>query len=395
METVGGSEPMVLPMEAKSRGCFAVISSCAARTRNVFRNYSLACRAGCFTSLLVSLGIFASHGLFLWAQWGGANHDCILGTEATHCSGTHMQPGLLKGEIVSHVDFEAGNLLSLLTTLVEGKLCPGPQMLERCPDGEHTQITDLKSVDDIVCTALECGGVSLDIVLLTMSYQYTWHELYWKRKGTLVTKAPLPPLCVYDHARGAYYSPFEPQNFMYCNDLLFTYPGRVSGLCIFAFSFIWPHVKLVLMHLLFYLPTPILMRRNGNYWLAFFGKWSLTDVLVCCLVIGLFDLSIDMSLQDYWADLGDAVVGFCKSECMQIPVGNATLANTTCLSACELVAGEVEKVSAIVAKARARTQRLVAPRCASLRTRCALTPRHIIHARQLRTSAVRASALAR
>ena len=146
METVGGSEPMVLPMEAKSRGCFAVISSCAARTRNVFRNYSLACRAGCFTSLLVSLGIFASHGLFLWAQWGGANHDCILGTEATHCSGTHMQPGLLKGEIVSHVDFEAGNLLSLLTTLVEGKLCPGPQMLERCPDGEHTQITEQHSL---------------------------------------------------------------------------------------------------------------------------------------------------------------------------------------------------------------------------------------------------------
>ena len=49
---------------------------------------------------------------------------------------------------------------------------------------------------------------------------------------------------------------------------------------LFGFSFIWPHVKLLLMHLLYYLPIGSSLRRNGNYWLAFWGKWSLTDALV-------------------------------------------------------------------------------------------------------------------
>ena len=61
-----------------------------------------------------------------------------------------------------------------------------------------------------------------------------------------------------------------------------TFPGRTSAAVLFSFSFVWPHLKLLLMHLFFYLPLPPTLRRNGNYWFAFFGKWSITDVLTMC-----------------------------------------------------------------------------------------------------------------
>ena len=70
------------------------------------------------------------------------------------------------------------------------------------------------------------------------------------------------------------YEPSSP-----CGYYLKSYPGRPAAAALFSFSFVWPHLKLVLMHLFFYLPLPSAFRRNGNYWFAFFGKWSLTDVL--------------------------------------------------------------------------------------------------------------------
>ena len=42
------------------------------------------------------------------------------------------------------------------------------------------------------------------------------------------------------------------------------YPGRPAAIVIFGFSFVWPHVKLVLMHLFYYLPLEPGTRRNGN-----------------------------------------------------------------------------------------------------------------------------------
>jgi len=75
-----------------------------------------------------------------------------------------------------------------------------------------------------------------------------------------------------------------------------------------VFSFIWPHLKLLLLQLFFYLPLRPAARRNGgraasrrlrrgrvaharalragNYWLAFFGKWTLADVLVMTCLLG-------------------------------------------------------------------------------------------------------------
>lgn len=46
-----------------------------------------------------------------------------------------------------------------------------------------------------------------------------------------------------------------------------------SASIIFFASFVWPHVKLLFMHKFFFAPHSAYVRRNGNFWLAFFGKW--------------------------------------------------------------------------------------------------------------------------
>ena len=68
------------------------------------------------------------------------------------------------------------------------------------------------------------------------------------------------------------------------------YPGRTSAVALVVFSFVWPHVKLLVLHAFFYLRLSPAFRRNGNYWLSFFGKWTLIDVLVMCAPIGLLHL---------------------------------------------------------------------------------------------------------
>lgn len=72
---------------------------------------------------------------------------------------------------------------------------------------------------------------------------------------------------------------------------------------LFIFSFIWPHLKLFLLHLFFYLPLTPSFRRNGNYWLAFFGKWTLADVLVMSCLLGLLNIDASSSLLSFWEEV--------------------------------------------------------------------------------------------
>ena len=98
---------------------------------------SLARRSGKRVSMLVSLCIFAGHGLFFVAQWGGHGKDCIRGEKGpqnAHCQGGQLHPGLLKGEVSVHFDYEAERALALLRSLAEDKLCKG--RLEPCPKGQ-------------------------------------------------------------------------------------------------------------------------------------------------------------------------------------------------------------------------------------------------------------------
>ncbi len=64
-----------------------------------------------------------------------------------------------------------------------------------------------------------------------------------------------------------------------------SYPGADGAAVLFGFSFVWPHVKLLLLHIFYYARLSPGVRRNALYWFAFFGKWSLADVLVMAVII--------------------------------------------------------------------------------------------------------------
>ncbi|KAL3924367.1 MAG: hypothetical protein SGPRY_003936 [Prymnesium sp.] len=104
---------------------------------------------------------------------------------------------------------------------------------------------------------------------------------------------------------------------------------------LFGFSFVWPHLKLFLMHLVFYLPLTSRARRNGNYWLAFWGKWSLADALVMCCLIGLFNLSINMDLVEVWSHFHHDLDSLCLSKCRE-------LANEGSDHGCEVVCTSID-----------------------------------------------------
>ena len=96
------------------------------------------------------------------------------------------------------------------------------------------------------------------------------------------------------------------------------YPGRFGGAIFFIASFIWPHVKLLMLHLLFYFPMLASRRRASNYWVGVFGKWSFMDVLAMASIIGLFDLviAVDQPLDKAFERLmHNKTVDECASKC--------------------------------------------------------------------------------
>ena len=100
-----------------------------------------------------------------------------------------------------------------------------------------------------------------------------------------------------------------------------------------VFSFIWPHVKLFLLHLAFFLPISPSARRNANYWLAFFGKWTLCDVLVMCALIGMFNIQAEMDVLRLWDELKPGFVHLCDGICAGN--GSRPLGGANCTELCE------------------------------------------------------------
>jgi hypothetical protein len=60
---------------------------------------------------------------------------------------------------------------------------------------------------------------------------------------------------------------------------------------LFVFSGIWPHLKLLLLHATWFTPFRNVQRRRRTLsCLAVLGKWSLVDVLVVCVMVGVLHL---------------------------------------------------------------------------------------------------------
>ena len=69
--------------------------------------------------------------------------------------------------------------------------------------------------------------------------------------------------------------------------------SRLAAVLLVIFSGVWPHLKLLLLHLTFLVPYSVRRYRSRTsslYWLSTFGKYTLADVFVVCALIGIVSL---------------------------------------------------------------------------------------------------------
>lgn len=68
---------------------------------------------------------------------------------------------------------------------------------------------------------------------------------------------------------------------------------RMAAVLLALFSGVWPHLKLILLTLtwIIKLPLPPSRRRTTTlHWLSCLGKWSLADILVVCVMVGVLHM---------------------------------------------------------------------------------------------------------
>jgi hypothetical protein len=227
---------------------------------------SLAAESGRLRSALVSTCICAAHVLFAYAQLSGTGRDCPGVSSSAACPLDLPDDGLVEVRLQASVRWEARNVLALGLSRVEDMFCHG-----NCTaDGKfpkNTSCAPLLQCDycfdkSAMFSKQQCALTYVRSVM-HLSYIYMIREL-WERDQCPECYQPTDPCCTGFH------------------------PGRPAVFILVGASFIWPHVKLALLHLTFYMPLLPATRRNRNYWLAFFGKWTLTDVLVWCMCLGVF-----------------------------------------------------------------------------------------------------------
>jgi len=67
---------------------------------------------------------------------------------------------------------------------------------------------------------------------------------------------------------------------------------RFSAVLLIVFSGVWPHLKLLLLQIYWWIPRLEKERTTCFYWLSTFGKWSFADVFVVCIMIGVLNLDL-------------------------------------------------------------------------------------------------------
>ena len=211
--------------------------------------WSLGLSHGAGTALLVSGLVIINHALFIYAQASGAN--CAIADDFTtarvpQCSAMGQIPlgGVFEIAAGVDVDYTARGLLATALSALESKECG-----TSCPEGSATR-QDPATLG--VCDALRCEmctsigaaaaqhcNLAYEVILEHWTYLRSV-EFMWKYKGP---------------HHGAP-----------------THPAKPLAAAIFVWSFVWPHLKLLLIHAFFYLPLTKRGRTTGNYWLAVFGE---------------------------------------------------------------------------------------------------------------------------
>ncbi len=69
---------------------------------------------------------------------------------------------------------------------------------------------------------------------------------------------------------------------------------RLAAVLLFIFSGVWPHLKLLILNLTWVVARHPIRRTRLLHWLSILGKWSLADVLVVCVMVGVLNLDWDV-----------------------------------------------------------------------------------------------------
>ena len=87
---------------------------------------------------------------------------------------------------------------------------------------------------------------------------------------------------------------------------------QFSGAVVFLFSGVWPHLKLVLLQLCWWLPMRPSDRRRRSFLLTNLGKFSLMDIYVVCCMMVVFSMPGEVPLHSELNDLKRAFTAFCS-----------------------------------------------------------------------------------
>lgn len=232
--------------------------------------HSLAYKIGTLRSTLLVIGILCNSLMFYFAQLGGGPRQVAGGVSGATDSEYWGKNALFIGELKVSGYIDPSPKCFDLSTIHMKLPAPLPEVSldvpgALCPEKEYEQmqravcpLTVPSTVDCKVhpnsgsahtlasCDTIACKGFTYDHKIIQMSYWYSVWELW-----TLCTPSPGD-----------------------CQE----HPAQLAAALLFLFSFLWPHVKLMMLLCCLFVPFTRLARRHTLYWLAVFGKWSFTDV---------------------------------------------------------------------------------------------------------------------
>lgn len=122
--------------------------------------------------------------------------------------------------------------------------------------------------------------------------------------------------------------------------------SKLSAILLVLFSGIWPHCKLALLQLTWWFRTNPNKRTSTLQWLNTLGKWSLADVLVVCVMVGVLSL-------DFPVDPATVQKGLIDDLPHLVPVIKSQISTTNLCS--ELLHLECDKTKAFLNKMRCQT----------------------------------------
>lgn len=253
---------------------------------------SLACIAGWKASVCVSVMIVTSHACFWYGQFSGQERDadwCWMGSHVRSCDAWHKPGGVIEGLVHVDVDYQAQGLVSAALGLVWNEVCG-----TTCPDG--TAGSNITGNMATVCEALSC-----DYCTAIGPVETSQHcEAHWSSK--LLHKSFMWSVNELWDPRGGVSNYQDMIN------------GKLVAAVIVVWSLIWPHVKLLMLHIAYYAPLAWRRRERITYLLAFFGKWSFTDALTMIVVVALFNVNVNLPFPVLAHEIDNLCPALCVAE---------------------------------------------------------------------------------